>query len=341
MSHASPERPLPLRPSPVSATLNFDQQGKQHGHLTLPYSRDDSAWGAVMIPLTVVNNGSGRTALLTGANHGDEYEGPVALYDLAAKLQPAEITGRVIIIPAMNFPAFLAGRRTSPIDDGNMNRAFPGAPDGPVTAKIADYFQRHLLPLSDAVLDIHAGGKTLNFLPFAAAHILPDAVKQAACEAAMRAFGAPYQLLLQELDSVGMYDSAAEEMGKIFISTELGGGGSSTAYSNQIAKRGIRNFLKHLGILKGAPEPSIPPSVTLHMSDDHCFIHCRSRGLVEYLVDLGDSVEPGQPVVQVYPLDHTGVAPQVYCARMTGLLVGRHFPGLTQPGDTLALIAQR
>src|SRR5690606_2774959 len=63
-----------MKPSPISPTVDFDRDGVQHGFLKLPYSRDDAAWGAVMIPLTVVRNGSGPTALLTGANHGDEYE---------------------------------------------------------------------------------------------------------------------------------------------------------------------------------------------------------------------------------------------------------------------------
>jgi hypothetical protein len=58
-----------------------------HGFLRLPYSRDDSAWGSVMIPITVVKNGDGPTALLTGANHGDEYEGPIALQELTATLR--------------------------------------------------------------------------------------------------------------------------------------------------------------------------------------------------------------------------------------------------------------
>ena len=84
--------------------------------------------------------------LLTGANHGDEYEGPVALQELTVTLRPADITGRVIIVPAFNYPAFRAGTRTSPIDKGNLNRAFPGRFNGTVTEKIADYFQRYLLP---------------------------------------------------------------------------------------------------------------------------------------------------------------------------------------------------
>src|SRR5262245_38956354 len=103
-----------MRPSPVTATVDFDKDGVQHGFLKLPYSRDDSAWGAVMMPVTVVRNGEGPTALLTGANHGDEYEGPIALMELAAGLQAAQVIGRVIIVPAMNYPAFRAGTRTSP-----------------------------------------------------------------------------------------------------------------------------------------------------------------------------------------------------------------------------------
>ena len=55
-----------------------------------------------MIPITVVRNGEGPTALLSGGNHGDEYEGITALLKLANRLQPEQITGRVIIVPMLN-----------------------------------------------------------------------------------------------------------------------------------------------------------------------------------------------------------------------------------------------
>src|SRR3546814_12905638 len=100
--------------NPISSSLDFDQDGVQHGHLKLPWSRDDSAWGAILIPITVIRNGDGPTALFTGGNHGDEYEGPIAILDLARSLEPAEIGGRVILLPMMNFPAVRSGRRTSP-----------------------------------------------------------------------------------------------------------------------------------------------------------------------------------------------------------------------------------
>jgi len=160
-----------MKKSPISATVDYDQDGVQHGFLKLPYSHDASAWGSISIPITVAKNGDGPTVLFTGGNHGDEYEGPIALHELAQNMEEVDISGRVIVVPGMNFPAFQAGTRTSPIDQGNMNRVFPGSASGTVTEKIADYFQRVLLPMSDYVVDLHSGGKTLDFVPFCAAHV--------------------------------------------------------------------------------------------------------------------------------------------------------------------------
>jgi N-alpha-acetyl-L-2,4-diaminobutyrate deacetylase len=326
-----------LRPSPIGATVDFDADGIQHGFLRLPYSRDDSAWGSVMIPITVVRNGKGPTALLTGGNHGDEYEGPIALFDLARRLKTENVRGRIIILPAMNYPAFFAGTRTSPIDKGNMNRSFPGKPDGSVTQKIADYFQRTLLPMADIVLDFHSGGKTLDFLPFCAAHIVPDKDQEAKAFELVRAFGAPYSMKMLEIDAVGMYDTAAEEMGKIFVTTELGGGGTATAKTAAIAKRGVMNVLKQAGIVAGAIDAQA--TEWLDMPDGDCFCFAEDGGLVEPLADLGDKVAKGAALARIYPLGRTGVEPQDVCAKMDGILTARHFPGLVKPGDCVAVVA--
>jgi len=326
-----------LRPSPISPTIDLMAPGVQHGFLKLPYSRDDSAWGSVMIPITVVQNGEGPTALLTGGNHGDEYEGPIALFDLARSLRAEDVSGTVMIVPAMNYPAFLAGTRTSPIDKGNMNRSFPGTPDGTVTQKIADYFQRHLLPMADVVLDFHSGGKTLDFLPYCAAHRLPDKEQERKSFELVEAFGAPYSMAMLEIDAVGMYDTAAEEMGKVFITTELAGGGTATAKTAGIAKRGVRNVLMKAGILKGEVEAH--GTSWLDMPDDNCFSFAEDGGLIEFVVDLGEAVRGGDTVALIYPVGHTGAAPQVVMAKMDGILAARHFPGLVKPGDCVSVLA--
>jgi len=327
----------PARPSPVTPTIDFAARGVQHGHLRLPYSRDDSAWGSVMIPVCVVANGEGPTALLTGANHGDEYEGPAALFELARTLKAEDVQGRVIIVPALNYPAFRAGTRTSPIDRGNLNRSFPGRPDGTVTEKIADYVTRHLAPLADLVLDFHSGGRTLDFLPYAAAHELADKQQEARCFAAVAAFSAPYSMRMLEIDAVGMLDTTVEEMGKVFVTTELGGAGTASARSIAIARRGAANLLKHAGILAGEPETG--PTRWLDMPSADCFAFAQDDGLIAFARDLGEPVRAGEVIARIYPVGRTGDAPAEYRAAMDGVLAARHVPGLIKAGDCLSVLA--
>jgi N-alpha-acetyl-L-2,4-diaminobutyrate deacetylase len=326
--------------NPISSEIDFEQDGIQHGFLKLPYSSNRSAWGAVMIPICQLKNGNGPTALLTGGNHGDEYEGPTALFDLANHQHIEDIQGRVIIIPAMNYPAFLSQDRVSPIDDINLNRAFPGKADGTVTQIIADYFSRTLVPMADLVVDIHSGGKTLDCLPFAASHVLDDKQQENQCEAAAKAFGAPYLLKMLELDAGSMYDTQVESMGKTFVTTELGGGGSSTPYTIEIAKRGVRNLLIHAGIVKGEVTPNPSPSVNLNMPDERSFLCCYHHGLVEPCVGLGERVKAGDLVAKIHNIDRTGTVPEYYYAKRDGMVIIKHAPSIINIGDNLLVIAE-
>jgi N-alpha-acetyl-L-2,4-diaminobutyrate deacetylase len=153
----------------------------------------------------------------------------------------------------------------------------------------------------------------------------------------MKAFGAPYSMLMIELDSVGMLDTSAEEMGKVFLSTELGGGGTLTARTLAIAERGLRNFLIHARILQGRIAPA--ETLMLDMEDGDCFVIGDTRGLIEPCVDLGAKVEASQIVARIHDFEHTGRPATEYRAKRAGLLAGRHFPGRVQPGDCLAVIA--
>lgn len=328
---------MSLPPSPVSSTVDFDAPGVQHGHLQLPWSRDDSAWGSVMIPVTVIRNGTGPTALITGGNHGDEYEGPLAILEAARTLTADQVSGRIILIPFMNAPAVAAGTRTSPIDGGNMNRSFPGRPDGSITEKIADYFTRVLLPMADVVLDFHSGGRSLDFLPFAACHTLDDKEQEARCRAARDAFCAPYSLQMLEIDPAAMYDHAAERQGKTFVTTELGGRGTATPETTAIARRGLRNLLIHTGILQGRQETA----ATRHLAQDDaaCFHFAPRAGMLDFAVSIGETVAQGDLLARIWPTDRTGAEPEHVHASTPGLVMVRHHPGLIRHGDCLAVLA--
>lgn len=154
----------------------------------------------------------------------------------------------------------------------------------------------------------------------------------------MAAFNAPYSIMLKEIDNVGMYDTAVEEQGKVFLSTELGGGGSASAKTRDIAVKGVRNFLVNAGILNEALQVS--PSKMLDMSAENSSLFCKRDGLIEYCFDLEGQIKAGDVVARVWPLDRTGEAPEEYVAQVSGMLAGKHFPGLIKTGDFLGLIAK-
>lgn len=323
--------------SRVSASVKFDIDGVQHGHLSLPYSRDDSAWGSVRVPITVIKHGEGPTVTLVGGNHGDEYEGPVTLLRLANELEATEINGRIILIPCLNAPAVNAASRLSPIDQVNMNRAFPGDANGTISQQIADFVSREIVAISDIVVDLHAGGKTLDFAPLAAVHHLDDREQQQQAESLMFAFGAPFALRMRELDDHGMLDTLVEQSGKLFVTTELGGGGSASARSLEIAHTGCRNLLIQAGVLTG--EVTLRASQILDMPDDSCFVIANDTGMVEMRVDVGQETYRGNVIALIHNYDRTGVPPIPYRAPRDGILMARHYPGLIKPGDCLAVIA--
>ena len=135
-----------------------------------------------------------------------------------------------------------------------------------------------------------------------------------------------------------MYDTAAESQGKVFVSTELGGGGSASRETCAIALDGVRNFLAHAGILDW--RPVLRETIMLDMPDDHCFVTALHTGLLEMLVDPGEPVVHGQPVARIHDVERCGAPPAEYGASTDGLLIGRHFPGLIQSGDMIASIAK-
>ncbi len=329
-----------MRKNPIHSSIDYEKDGIQHGFLRLPHSRDDSAWGAVMIPIMQIKNGSGPTALITGANHGDEYEGPVALFNFAGRTEFDDIQGRVIVVPAMNYPAFQVASRVSPIDGVNLNRTFPGRADGTPTQILANYFSQTLLPMADYVLDIHSGGKTLDFVPFSASHQLEDKAQEEKCRAAMRAFGAPYYVSLLEIDSGGMYDTQAEEMGKVFVTTELGGCGTTRVETIAIAKRGVDNFLIHADILNGELRHGEEQPMCLNMTSDEAYHFSKHSGLIEPCVNLGDHVKKGDLIARIHIIERTTMPPYEYHAQCAGMIISRHVPSLVKMGDCLNVVAE-
>ncbi len=329
--------------TPVQTNIDYEKEGKQVSYLRVPHSRNNSAWGKVLLPIIVVKNGRGPTALLVGGSHGGEYEGPVCLLKLARELEPEQVRGRIIILPALNLPAVNAGQRVSPFDGLDMNRSFPGRPNGTITQIIAHYVNDIILPLCDAVLDLHSGGYSLDLYPYISMHYLENYEQMAATRAALEAFQAPVGLLMEEFTGEGLLDYAVEQLGKIFLCAEIGGNGRLTSHTLQLAETGTRNFLKHLQILQGdiltCEQRGLSPMRLMETPSATNYHYAMTNGIYEPFFDLGREVSTDQPLGQVHFVQHPEDAPQVVRALTSGTLIGSRGPGFVEIGDCVALIA--
>ncbi|RAI01760.1 hypothetical protein DLJ53_10155 [Acuticoccus sediminis] len=334
--------------SRISSPVDFEKNGKQTGYLRLPYSSNVSAYGWIGIPIAVIRNGTGPTVYLGAGNHGDEYEGQITLVRLIRELDPAQIQGRLIILPATNTPAAMNHSRTSPIDHGNLNRSFPGepwAPDHRPTGAIAHYIANAILPLCDASLDMHSGGKTLDYIPSALIRRDGDDGHFQKKLAALRAFGAPIGYIVEGgSPSAGggqrppTLNAHSDAFGAISLGTELGGAGTVTRTTLGVARRGVYNFLTHLGVLEsGHPYAQMghePRLLTVGGPD--YYVHAPTRGAFEPAFDLGDEVNAGDLAGWIHQIDEPDLpAREVYFER-SGVAFCKRPIVAVERGDCLA-----
>ncbi len=327
-------------------SLDFDLAGKQQGFLQVPYSHDLGGWANVMIPITCVSpkSPSGPTVLVLGGNHGDEYQGQIAAMNLARELQPEQLDGRIVLIPSLNFPAAREAKRLSPLDGMNLNRAFPGDPEGSVTSQIAYYLTTFLFPLCDVVIDMHSGGRSMEFEPCAHMHLVDDPEQRELMLAAMLAWNTDFAFLYADIAGTGLLPVEAENQGKLVVTTELGGGEAVPASIHRIASSGLRNVLIHVGALKGKVETrqslGKPPTIltqALHRED---YLLAPESGIFEICVDLGFRVKRGQTIGRIHHLERPDRQPESIVSHSDGFLMTMRAPCLTRQGDCVAVIAQ-
>ncbi len=172
------------------------------------------------IPIIVYHGSAdGPILWLNGATHGDEPEGAFSIFRTLKQLDPARMRGTVVGVPAMNVPAFQAGKRGDPLDSFSydMNRGYPGRPDGYPTERVAHAHWEAMKTRCDLQIAIHSGGEHsyLAHMIFAADN--PQSLELAA------AMGPQWDLVFKS--GVGGNNPASKmaELGKAGTTVELGG----------------------------------------------------------------------------------------------------------------------
>ena len=327
--------------SMIWTRVDYDKQGKQNGWLQLPHSVTRSAYGNISIPITVIKNGEGPTAFLMAGNHGDEYEGQIALCKLIRSIEPHQIQGRIIIMPAANLPAAMAGVRVSPIDQGNLNRSFPGDPNGTVTYALAHYIDTVLYPMADIHHDLHSGGSSLQYLPFASMRQSQDEALNKRAVAALKAFGAPIGLVWAYSPDKRLSSVAAVNRNLVALGGEFGGGGAVTTSGVEIVERGLQNLLAHVGITDGtqAKGDFSGPTRLMEIKSVDYYVYAPEAGLFEPVTQLGDMVRAGQLCGHVHFVDNPGRMPEPCYFEGDGMVICKRHFGRVERGDCVVHLA--
>jgi predicted deacylase len=328
----------------IRASVDFAQPGKQFGHLYVPFSYNLGGWANLMVPISVISRGPGPTALVLAGNHGDEYPGQVAVMRLLRELVPEQVTGRIILIPTLTMPAAKASTRLSPLDGKNFNRCFPGNPAGTPGEAIADYLTTVLFPLTDIVIDIHTGGRSVDFSPCAHMHLVPQGPQREAMLAGTEAWNSDFCFLYADVAGTGLLPVEAESQGKVVITTEMGGSENVTAAVHRLTQSGLRNVLVQTGVLKGelATRASfgLLPTRWVQALNWEDYRFAPESGVYENIVPLGEAVVAGQTFGAIHFLERPERNPMDVVAIRDGILIATRAPSIVAQGDCVACVAQ-
>jgi len=323
----------------IHSEIDFDREGKQTGFLRLPYSVHRSAYGWIPVPIVMFKNGSGPTALLMSGNHGDEYEGQIALTKLSQDLGPGDITGRLIILPMANYPAAHDGLRTSPFDGGNLNRSFPGDATGTPTQMMAHYIEEVLLPQCDYFFDLHSGGSSLRYPATVLRGRGDTAEQEAALEALQMSFDAPFGFIFGGRGEPRVSSAAARRKGVLSLTTELGGAGTVTPEILALAERGVQRLLHHIGLLPGHEPDATRGMRKMELTGPDYFVYARDEGLFEPYVELLTEIKKGQAAGAIHHPETPWVEPTICHFEHDGLTICQRIPARVQRGDCLFHLA--
>lgn len=324
----------------TSCDFDLEAYGKRIGYVKLPHSVHRSAYGWLPMPIASIKNGDGPKVVVTAGTHGDEYEGQLIVSRLIRDVAPDMVRGQLILIPMANFPAAEAGLRTSPIDEGNLNRAYPGNPNGSPTEKIAHFIEEEVLKDANLMIDLHSGGSSILYLPSMVMCDCGSAKSQARARMLAKAFGLPYAMLSDDHDP-GFSDAAAARKGAIAVAAELGGAGMITPEILAMADQGVRHLLGHSGVLTGPLVPDEPPTEPriMWVSSSKHYVYASESGLFEPLVELGDRVEIGQDAARIHFPESPNRPPVTCQFQGSGMVICKRVPARTQRGDCLLHLA--
>ena len=318
-----------------SATARAGQ--KATGYIEVPAGVD----AAANIPVIVVNGAKpGPVLAMVAGSHGTEYASIVALQKLAQAADPALVSGTLIIVPLVNVASFAQKvPHLNPIDGKNMNRFYPGKPDGTQTERASWAIGKQVVERSDYLIDLHGGDLDENLRRYSYWGATGNAAQDSASRAMVLAFGLDH-IILQDFKTPVAAGGAnpltrfASSLGKPCVTAEAGHAGTTDAEDVDALIRGCWNVARHLKMLDGKVTPVEHPLWLSRIS----VLSSELDGVFYPLVGPEAYVSQGMKIG--YVTDYFGKKIWDATAPVTGVVVYIGAVPSLKKGDTIADIGE-
>ena len=281
----------------------------------------------VRIPVTIVNgDAAGPTIFLSAAAHGDELNGIEVVRTVGQEWDHSDLAGTLICLPVLNVPGFIAQQRYLPIYDRDLNRSFPGTPEGTSASRIAHAIFRNFVEPCDLGIDFHTStrGRTNMLHVRAGMDGLPTT-------RLAKAFAS--HVIIDKEGPEGSLRREASDAGTPTIAVEMGEAHRFQRHFIDQALAGVESVLAEFGLRETACVRWPGWRTTIAGSEEKTWIRADAGGLVDVHVEYGDMVSLGEPIVTITNPFKTEVT--TVEAPFTGLLIGVLENPLVYPGNPI------
>jgi predicted deacylase len=253
------------------------------------------------IPVTAITGANaGPTLALIAGNHGYEYPPILALQRLRGQIDAKSLAGSVIMVHVANMPSFL-GRTVyfSPLDGKNLNRVYPGNPNGTPSERIAYRITKEVIELADYVLDLHCGDGNESLRPYVYQAVTADERMNVETARLALAFGIDHILIDRNRPTdpaASLYCSTtAITRGKPALTIESGSLGMTDGESVQRIVDGVRGVMRELKMTADGPAPVSQPVYL----EPNVVLTSPETGLLYPLVERDQKVKVDAPIAKI------------------------------------------
>jgi uncharacterized protein len=236
-------------------TATAEAGQKATGMIDVPAGLD----AGTQIPVAMIRGAKpGPTLALVSGAHGTEYVSIIALEGLIGTLDPAQISGTVIIVPLVNIASFEQKvPHVNPVDNKSMNRFYPGTQDGTQTERALFLITKEVVDKSDYLIDYHGGDLDESLRPYSYWVVTGKKNEDAVSKQMVLAFGLDHIIISEDrpkdLNATKYLDNTAAMRGKPTITVEAGYAGTVETDDVALLVQGTRSVMRLLKMLPGEP----------------------------------------------------------------------------------------